>query len=167
MPSPSPTVEDEPTPEPTPTLDEAEQLKQDNIDAAKQRIIDFRAAAAAVGAAGYEGWEDLEDYLSPDLWPFYADLYAEREDAGASSDGAGQAASMTVTDYQPSDAGLERVTIDVCIDASASRAYDGDGELIDRGDTPDRVVVEYVVVHNGPNTWWRIAEMKPRTDEKC
>ncbi|WP_277211446.1 hypothetical protein [Isoptericola croceus] len=160
-------MEDEPTPEPTPTLDEAEQLKQDNIDAAKKRIIDFSAAAAAVGAAGYEGWEELEDYLSLDLWPFYADLYAEGEAAGAYSDGAGQAASMTVTGYQPSDAGLERVTIDVCIDRSASRAYDGDGELIDRGDTPDRVVVEYVVVHNGPNTWWRIAEMKPRTDEKC
>ncbi|WP_277211451.1 hypothetical protein [Isoptericola croceus] len=75
---------------------------------------------------------------------------------------------MTVTDYQPSDNGLERVTIDACMDYSQITQLDSDGKPVERTeDALSRYLAEYVVAHNGPDTWWRIDDLIAHPEETC
>lgn len=158
-----------PPSEPAPTLDDAARLEQDNVDAAEQLVVDYWATSAEVGARGYEDWQAaFNPLVGPNIWATYAETWAEREAEGARSEGAVEVSDLTVTAYEPSDNGFERVTLDACTDYAGITGFDGDGTPHERSaDTPLRYTTEYVVAHQGTGAPWVVAEMTPRPEETC
>jgi hypothetical protein len=157
-----------PSATPSPTLDEAALLEQRNVEAASQRVSDYWAASGRVGADGFDGWQDLAKHFTPKLWSAYAQVYGAQAEAGGSSEGAVTVEDPTVVAYEPSENGLERVTLDGCTDWSGITTLDADGVAQERpADVPARYVVRYVVVHTGPDAAWRISDIESHQEETC
>jgi hypothetical protein len=162
-------VPSSPAPAPEPSLDDAAQLEQDNVEAAEQLVVDYWATSAEVGARAYEDWQSaFNPLVGPNVWATYAETWAEREAEGARSEGAVEVDALTVTAYEPSDNGFERVTLDACTDYSGITGFDGDGTPHERSaDAPLRYTTEYVLAHQGVGAPWVVAEMTPRPEETC
>jgi hypothetical protein len=153
-------------PEPSKTAPDPEQVREENIEAAQQVVVDYWAAVDKVGQTDDEDWWELEEFFSSDLWLSYRPQFEDNHDAGVRTDGAVRVATTTVTEYLPSEAGLERITLESCLDFSDRTAFDGEGAAIEPV-APDRYVTEYVLAHSGSGTVWRIDETTARTEESC
>lgn len=168
-PSPSPTVEAEPSPETSPTLDEAAQLKQDNIDAAKERLIAYYEEDSQVANDAYQDWERLQGFWgSPEVSDPLSSAYNLLREQGQYTEGASRVDSMTVTDYveDPSGSGAEQVGIEACIDSSQVRTFSADGAKVDRGDTPERFKADFTLQHMGEGEHWAISRFAA-TEQPC
>jgi hypothetical protein len=160
-------VETAPSPTPSETLDEAGRLEQRNVEAAEQQIRDFWAHSGRVGEDGYEDWQDLADHFSSEMWGSYAQVYRARAEQGGSATGAVVVEDLTVTDYQPSENGYERVAFEGCTDWSGVAELDADGETAEPTEGAKRYMVDYEVAHSGPDSAWRITGLDARTEESC
>lgn len=156
------------SPSPSPTLDEAEQLKQDNIDAAKATLTEYYEVVSEVANDGYDNWERLQKYWgSPDVAQPLAELYEGERKAGNYTEGETKVASMKVVKYveDPSESGAEQVKIRACIDTTGTTAFNKDGTKAEGG--VDRLTTDYTMSHQGVDGPWRITDSKPDLETPC
>lgn len=178
-PSPSPPTSTETTDPPTDPSTEPTTVdyQQQQVDAAKDFIVDLYATTAAVGQDGYENWsERLFPYYSgnPEFWsdevaPLYEFLAAE----GGSTEGETQVVGITATDWaeDPTGGGFDTITFLVCLDATTFGYLDADGNpIVDEGrGSPDHPFEAEIEVMGQPDTdlGWSLMGRDNRPEASC
>lgn len=161
-PSSSPTAEPEPT---TPA-----QIKAKNIADAKARLVEYYETTAAVANNGYEDWDsELRPFWGhPALRASLRAVYTESAETGDYTTGAASVETMTVTDYRTSDVGNEEVHLNACVDFGDVRTFGEDGAEIPRAaGAPTRYRFDYVMRHQGPESYWTVNEQTPHPEQAC
>lgn len=164
--SPPPSAAAEPVPEPSPTEVDPAELKQENIAAAMQVIDDYWAALDEFGRTDGQDLDEIGQYLGPELWAIYRQVYEADVAAGVRTEGEVEVAETTVAEYLPSELGMERVVILACIDTSGKKAYDGSGTLL-QPDVAPRTITRYEVAHQGTDGAWFIDDMTLWGEQEC
>jgi hypothetical protein len=160
--SPSPTALPEPT---TPA-----QIKAKNIADAKARLVEYYEKTAAVANNGYEDWDsELRPFWGhPALRASLRAVYTESVEAGDYTTGAASVETMSVTDYRTSEVGNEEVHLNACVDFGDVRTFTEDGEEIPRtAGAPTRYQFDYVMRHQGPESYWTVNEQTPHPEQAC
>lgn len=157
---------------PSPSLDAAEQLEAENVEAAQQVLTDFYDEYNEVSHAGWKGWEQLGRYWAPsDVWTTERAVYVAHAERGLQVEGDAEVVSMETVDYTTPDEtapGHETVTIDLCLDTSGTTAYDEDGTEVQRAKGfPARFVSRYEVGRMGADAPWLITDREQKVDETC
>ena len=162
LPSPTSTASPEPT---TPA-----QIKAKNIAEAKARLVEYYETTAMVANNGYKDWDTQ-------LRPFWghpalrSSLRAAYSDSAASGDyttGAASVESMNPTKYKTSDVGNEEVHLNACVHFGDVRNFSQDGKEIPRtSGAPVRYQFDYVMRHQGPDSYWTINEQHPHPEQAC
>lgn len=183
----SPSVE-EPTPEPTaatsttasqepstPEPTTAEPTEPPATVDPQQAIIDSAIAAKVeyvrlqnevLNAGGAEWQAKLQDWWgNPDIQARFTRLYSAVVQDGIRSEGSSTIESVTVLDYveDPTGAGHEQVTLEVCEDVSQVTQYQGD-VAVERT-TADRYYSVTKMQHLGDR--WTIIESETQVDRTC
>lgn len=161
-PSPTPTAAPEPT---TPA-----QIKAKNIADAKARLVEYYETTAAVANNGYEDWDsELRPFWGhPALRASLRAVYTESAETGDYTTGAASVETMSVTDYRTSDVGNEEVHLNACVDFGDVRTFAEDGEEIPRAaGAPTRYQFDYVMRHQGPESYWTVNEQTPHPEQAC
>jgi hypothetical protein len=160
--SPTQTAAPEPT---TPA-----QIKAKNIADAKARLVEYYETTAAVANNGYEDWDsELRPFWGhPALRASLRAVYTESEETGDYTTGAASVEAMSVTDYRTSDVGNEEVHLNACVDFADVRTFAADGEEIPRAaGAPTRYQFDYVMRHQGPESYWTVNEQTPHPEQAC
>lgn len=163
--SPSPVVSKEPTPSPSPTVSEAEARKQANVEAAEKLVVDYNHDLDEAYHNHLKDWGDLVDYWGGDLRVQKIKDYTQDAQKGVYATGERVVAAQKVKDYA-GDEGRETVRLSVCMDYTALTGFDADGTKVDVSGSPRRYVTEFLVGHQGGQSW-TIDEIKPLPDEAC
>ncbi|MEU4385981.1 hypothetical protein [Promicromonospora sp. NPDC023805] len=161
-PSPTPTAAPEPT---TPA-----QIKAKNIADAKARLVEYYETTAAVANNGYQDWDsELRPFWGhPALRASLRGVYSESAETGDYTTGAASVETMSVTDYRTSDVGNEEVHLNACVDFGDVRTFAEDGEEIPRAaGAPKRYQFDYVMRHQGPESYWTVNEQTPHPEQAC
>jgi hypothetical protein len=162
LPSPTPTASPEPT---TP-----EQIKAKNVADAKARLVAYYETTATVANNGYQDWDtELRPFWGhPALRASLRAVYTESAETGDYTTGAASVETMSVTDYRTSDVGNEEVHLNACIDFGDVRTFAASGEEISRAaGAPTRYQFDYVMRHQGPNSYWTVNEQIPHPEQAC
>ncbi|MCF4120404.1 hypothetical protein L1785_05375 [Antribacter sp. KLBMP9083] len=155
-------------PSPSPTT--PEELKAKNIAEAKQQIVRYYEAIAAVSNAGFGDWEaNLSPFWGhPTIARSMSQTYASFAESGYYTSGQAVVQTMTVTDYSPDDSGFESVGLDVCVDFGAVQTFGRDGVEKPRdAATPTRYVLSYLMRHQGPETEWTVNDEQRHVEQPC
>jgi hypothetical protein len=146
------------------------QIRAQNIADAKARLVEYYETTAAVANNGYEDWDtELRPFWGhPALRASLRDVYSESARTGDYTTGAASVETMSVTDYKTSDVGNEEVHLNVCVDFSDVRTFAKNGEVVPRADgAPTRYLFDYVLRHQGPDSYWTVNAQSPHPEQAC
>jgi hypothetical protein len=167
-PSESPAAPPSPTASPEPTT--PEQIKAKNIADAKARLVEYYETTAVVANNGYKDWDtELRPFWGhPALRASLRTVYTESAETGDYTTGAASVETMSVTDYKTSDVGNEEVHLNACVDFGDVRTFAESGEEIPRAaGAPTRYQFDYVMRHQGPESYWTVNEQIPHPEQAC
>ncbi|GAB2490828.1 hypothetical protein GCM10027063_35060 [Promicromonospora xylanilytica] len=164
----SPTALPSPTASPEPTT--PEQIKAKNIADAKARLVEYYEITATVANNGYKDWDtQLRPFWGhPALRSSLRPAYTESAASGDYTTGAASVESMDVAEYKASDVGNEEVHLNACVDFADVRNFSRDGKETARSaGAPIRYRFDYVMRHQGPNSFWTINVQDPHPEQAC
>lgn len=152
----------------TPTT--SAQIKAKNIADAKARLVKYYETTAQVANNGYKDWDtELRPFWGhPALRSSLRTVYTEYEATGDYTTGVARVESMSVSDYKTSEVGNEEVDLSACVDFDEVRNFSQSGEEMPRADgAPTRYQFDYVMRHQGPNSFWTVNEQMPHPEQAC
>ncbi|MFD6443653.1 hypothetical protein ACFWEJ_01030 [Promicromonospora sp. NPDC060204] len=159
-----------PAPEPSASPTTPEQIKAKNIADAKARLTEYYETTAQVANNSYKDWDkQLRPFWGhPALRASLRAAYTESAASGDYTTGAASIGSMNVTEYKTSDVGNEEVHLDACIDFGDVRNFSQDGDEIPRAaGAPTRYQFNYVMRHQGHDSYWTVNEQDPHPEQAC
>lgn len=130
----------------------------------------YYETTANVANNGYKDWDtELRPFWGhPALRASLRPVYTESAERGDYTSGAAAVETMSVTDYKPSDVGNEEVHLDACVDFGDVRTFSKDGEEISRpSGAPTRYQFDYVMRHQGLESYWTLNEQNPHPEQAC
>ena len=169
-PSPSPSLSPTPTPTVAPKPTTPAQIKAKNIADAKARLVEYYETTAQVANNGYKDWDTrLRPFWGhPALRASLRAVYTESAETGDYTTGAASVETMSVIDYKESDVGNEEVHLSACVDFGDVRTFAEGGEKIPRAaGAPTRYQFDYVMRHQGLESYWTVNEQTPHPEQAC
>ncbi|MDR7383347.1 hypothetical protein [Promicromonospora iranensis] len=132
--------------------------------------MEYYETTAAVANNGYEDWDTkLRPFWGhPALRASLRDVYTESAETGDYTTGAASVESMSVTDYKESDVANEEVHINACVDFGDVQTFAANGQKIPRAEgAPTRYLFDYVMRHQGPDSYWTVNAQSPHPEQAC
>ncbi|MFD7021671.1 hypothetical protein [Promicromonospora sukumoe] len=167
--SPSPSASEEaPTPSASPTT--PGQIKAQNIADAKARLVKYYETTAQVANNGYKDWDtELRPFWGhPALRSSLRAAYTQSAASGDYTTGAASIETMNVTEYKASDVGNEEVHLNACVDFGQVRNFSEGGEEVPRASgAPSRYQFDYVMRHQGKDSYWTVNDQSPHPEQAC
>lgn len=164
----SPSAAPPPAASPSPTT--PEQIRAKNIADAKARLVKYYETTAQVANNGYQDWDtQLRPFWGhPALRASLRAAYTDSAESGDYTTGAASVETMSVTDYKTSNVGNEEVHLNACVDFGGVRTFTEGGEEIPRAaGAPTRYQFDYVMRHQGPESYWTVNEQTPHPEQAC
>jgi len=170
QPAEDPTTED-------PTDDPSQSYRDQQIEAAKEFILDFYATDDAVAQDGYENWEPrLFPFFTgeEELWQLHSAGYRQSAEEGLSIEGETEVYSIEATDWEqaPEDAeGFDTITFDLCVDARDVQFLNEDGTANpeETSGIPDHRFPTEIEVMGQPEAelGWSLMAFEPDGESSC
>lgn len=169
-PTPTPTETETTTEEPTtdeptseePTTPSEQQIRNQNIEEARQTYLEYREVWTEVGQNGFENWEqELTPYLSGSAAQTIIANTRAHADAGTRVEGTQEVVSAEASEYidDPTGSGGEHIWFEVCLDSTDFSMVDENGDSVSNPPTDDegnpvmRTVSEVLMQHNQGESW--------------
>ncbi|MEL7976845.1 hypothetical protein AAG589_13365 [Isoptericola sp. F-RaC21] len=156
-----------PSPSPSPTVDAVE---RESVEAAEQTLQDFYELGAKVSNSGFANWQVMQGFWTDDeQWQAQRATYEQRVADGWTTEGAATFTDVKATDVDTGDEepGDERVTLEVCNDASGVTTLDKEGAKVPRAEgVPERFIVVYTMSARDEGRWG-IDSREADTEQAC